>query len=135
MPKILVCEDDLLTQQLMQFKLRQQGFTVLAAADGGVALDLARSEKPDLIILDWMMPVRDGYEVLRQLKEHPDLKKIPVIMLTSRSKDCDIARTLEMGAADYMIKPFSPMELMARIKKVFATQKPDSDAGTSEPGK
>jgi len=117
--KILVAEDDALTAQLVSFKLKQQGFTVLSASDGETALALAQAEKPEVILLDCMMPVMDGFAVLRRIKESPELKATPVIMLTFRSKETDIINALELGAADYIVKPFSPAELMARIRKVL----------------
>ena len=119
MAKILVAEDDALTAQLVSFKLKQQGFTVLSASDGETALALAQAEKPEVILLDCMMPVMDGFAVLRRIKESPELKATPVIMLTFRSKETDIINALELGAADYIVKPFSPAELMARIRKVL----------------
>ena len=119
MAKILVAEDDALTAQLVSFKLKQQGFTVLSASDGETALALAQSERPEVILLDCMMPVMDGFAVLRRIKESPELKATPVIMLTFRSKETDIINALELGAADYIVKPFSPAELMARIRKVL----------------
>ena len=119
MAKILVAEDDALTAQLVSFKLKQQGFTVLSASDGETALALALAERPEVILLDCMMPVMDGFAVLRRIKESPELKTTPVIMLTFRSKETDIINALELGAADYIVKPFSPAELMARIRKVL----------------
>ena len=119
MAKILVAEDDALTAQLVSFKLKQQGFTVLSASDGETALALALAERPEVILLDCMMPVMDGFAVLRRIKESPELKATPVIMLTFRSKETDIINALELGAADYIVKPFSPAELMARIRKVL----------------
>jgi len=117
--KILVAEDDALTAQLVSFKLKQQGFAVLSASDGETALALAQSERPEVILLDCMMPVMDGFAVLRRIKESPELKAAPVIRLTFRSKETDIINALELGAADYIVKPFSPAELMARIRKVL----------------
>lgn len=119
MAKILIAEDDALTSQLVSFKLKQHGFIVLSAPDGETALALAQSEKPSVILLDCMMPVMDGFAVLRRIKESPDLKAIPVIMLTFRSKETDVINALELGAADYVLKPFSPAELLARIRKVL----------------
>ena len=119
MPKILVAEDEELLVELLEFKLRQAGFETVSAADGEAALNLAWKERPDLILMDGMMPVFDGFEVLRHLKSTPDLKHIPVIMLTARRTDADIAAGLDQGAADYIVKPFSPVELLARVKKAL----------------
>ena len=119
MIKILVAEDEPQTAQLIEFKLKQQGFVVVLATDGEAAMKLIPTEMPSLIILDAMMPVMDGFEVLRRLKETPELKNIPVIMLTAKSRDRDIVSGLELGAADYIVKPFSPAELVARVRKVL----------------
>ena len=117
--KVLVAEDDPITQQLLVFKLEQMGCTVFRAGDGETALALAEKERPALILLDCLMPVMDGFGVLRRLKESADLKNIPVVMLTVKAKDQDIVTGLDLGAADYMIKPFSPAELMARVRKIL----------------
>ena len=119
MPKILVAEDEELLVELLEFKLRQAGFETVSAADGEAALALAWKERPDLILMDGMMPVFGGFEVLRHLKSTPDLKHIPVIMLTARRTDADISAGLDQGAADYIVKPFSPVELLARVKKAL----------------
>lgn len=120
--KILVAEDDAVTRQLLEFKLKQLGCAVVSARDGEEAMKLAQVEKPVLIILDCLMPVIDGFEVLRRLKESPELRKIPVLMLTVKAKDNDIVTCLELGAEDYMTKPFSPAELVARVRKILRLQ-------------
>ncbi len=117
--KILVAEDEPLTLQLVEFKLKQQGFQVLSAQDGEAAFNLAQSQHPDLIVLDGMMPIMDGFQVLRKLKETATLKDIPVVMLTTRGRDRDIEAGLDLGASDYIVKPFSPNELIARVKKLL----------------
>ena len=119
MPTILLAEDEPQTAQLIEFKLKQVGFTVVHAPDGEKALALVGTVKPVLIILDGLMPVYDGFEVLRRLKEDPHTRHIPVIMLTARARDKDVVTGLELGAADYMVKPFSPSELVARVRKVL----------------
>lgn len=119
MTKILVAEDDPMTLQLINFKLKQSGFSVVMAKDGEAALSLVRTEKPDLVILDGMMPLLDGFEVLHRLKESPELKQIPVVMLTARTQNADMQRGLNLGAADYVIKPFSPTELLNRVRKIL----------------
>ena len=119
MPTILLAEDEPQTAQLIEFKLKQVGFTVVHAPDGEKALALVGTVKPALIILDGLMPVYDGFEVLRRLKEDPHTRHIPVIMLTARARDKDVVTGLELGAADYMVKPFSPSELVARVRKVL----------------
>ncbi len=117
--KVLVAEDDVIIAHLVEFKLQQQGYVVLSARNGETALDLAKSEHPTLIILDVMMPIINGFQVLEGVKRTPELKDIPVILLTANGRDADIERGLEMGAADYIVKPFSPNELMARVKKAL----------------
>lgn len=119
MAKLLIADDEELLVELLEFQLQQAGFETVSAPDGEVALDLAWKEKPDLIILDCMMPVFDGFEVLRHLKSTPELRHIPVVMLTARRTDADISSGLEQGAADYVVKPFSPVELLARVKKAL----------------
>ena len=119
MHKVLVVEDEQLIVEFVDFLLRQEGFYPVTATDGDVVLPLARQERPDIILLDLLLPTVDGFEVLRQLKEAPDLKDIPVIIFTARNRDADLALAFKMGAADYVAKPFSPTELMARIQKTL----------------
>ena len=116
---ILLAEDEPQTAQLIEFKLKQAGFKVVHANDGEKALALVGPTQPSLVLLDGLMPVMDGFEVLRRLKEDSRTRHIPVIMLTARARDKDIVTGLELGAADYMIKPFSPSELVARVRKVL----------------
>jgi DNA-binding response OmpR family regulator len=119
MAKILIADDEDLLVELLEFQLQQLGFEIVTATNGEEALSLTWKERPSLIILDCMMPVFNGFEVLRHLKSTPDLKHIPVIMLSARQTDYDIASGLDHGAADYVIKPFSPVELLARVKKAL----------------
>ena len=124
---ILVADDDPLIIRLLEHRLRHRGYDVISAPDGETALDLAIREKPDLILLDGMMPGLDGFEVLRRLKENPETMQIPVVMLTARNQEGDIVDGLTSGAADYMVKPFIPEELIARIQRIVGD-------GTQEPG-
>ncbi len=124
---ILVADDDPLIIRLLEHRLRHRGYDVISAPDGETALDLAIREKPDLILLDGMMPGLDGFEVLRRLKENPETIQIPVVMLTARNQEGDIVDGLTSGAADYMVKPFIPEELIARIQRIVGD-------GTQEPG-
>jgi len=94
---------------------------VISAADGAQALRLATEHKPDLIVLDAMMPEMDGFEVLRKLKELPETEDIPVIMLTARKQERDVVTGLSLGARDYLVKPFMPAELLMRIQKILET--------------
>mgnify|MGYP000380306110 CR=1 FL=1 len=115
--KILVADDDRLLRGLLEHKLAVAGFEVDIAEDGGAALELARTMKYDLMVLDAMMPVMDGFEVLRRLKNDPDTASLPVVMLTARRGEHDVLDALEGGAAEYLTKPFIPDELVLRIRK------------------
>ena len=117
MPRILIADDDMMIVRLLEHKLKQSGYEVLSVEDGAVALETAIAETPDLIVLDGMMPGLDGMEVLRRLKETDNTKDIPVIMLTARAQETDIVDGLSLGADDYLVKPFIPDELLARIKR------------------
>lgn len=119
--RILVCDDDPLLADLVEYRLAGRGYEVLVARDGGEALALLREVRPDAIVLDAMMPVIDGYEVLRRVRENPDLATVPIIMLTARKQERDIVEALELGANDYMIKPFIPEELVVRLGRLLET--------------
>lgn len=119
--KILVCDDDEMLVELLRYRLGGRGFEVLTARNGGEGLELARAERPDAIVLDAMMPVMDGYQVLRQLRADADLADIPVIMLTARRQEQDIVGALELGANDYLVKPFIPEELITRMTRLIGT--------------
>jgi len=99
--------------------LKKEGYSVLLAVDGLEALDKVALERPDLIILDLMLPRMDGYEVLKRLKGDPRTADIPVIVLTARGEKEDRARSLELGAASFMAKPFSPRQLVAEVKRAL----------------
>lgn len=117
MAKIVLVEDEAQIARIVQIKLTNKGHEVLPAADGGAGLTLIRQEQPDLILLDVMMPVMDGYSVLGALRADPELAKIPVIMLSAKGQERDILQGLQGGAVDYVVKPFSPSELLARIER------------------
>jgi DNA-binding response OmpR family regulator len=117
--RILVIEDEPDIREIMEYNLVREGFRVGTAADGHEGLQRARTEFPDLILLDLMLPRVDGIEVCRQLKGDPDLRAIPVIMVTAKSEGNDVVAGLEAGADDYIVKPFNTKELMARIKAVI----------------
>ncbi len=120
--KILVADDDDLLRTLMEHKLTAAGHVVVTAADGAAALVLAERERPDVIVLDAMMPERDGFEVLRELKQDTALRATPVVMLTSRKAESDIVGALKSGAAEYITKPFMPEELLTRIDRLLAAK-------------
>ena len=119
-PKILVCDDDELLMELLQFRLEAKGFEVLVARDGREALQLIQTDVPDAVVLDGMMPGIDGFEVLRRLRENAVTKGIPVIMLTARKGERDIVEALQLGASDYLSKPFIPDELTARLMRLLS---------------
>jgi len=118
----LVAEDEPYILKALDFRLKNLGHEIIAAVDGGEALEIATKEKPDLVLLDIMMPVMDGFQVLRKLKSQKKTKNIPVIMLTAKSQEKDIVTGLEDGAADYITKPFSFAELIARVNRTLASR-------------
>ena len=114
--KILVVEDDKDLISLIKFNLKSEGFNVLLSPNGEDGLFTAKEEKPDLILLDWMLPILSGIEVLQRLKNNKDTKSIPVSLITAKGEENDKIRGLNSGADDYIVKPFSTKELIARIK-------------------
>ncbi|NLJ73272.1 MAG: response regulator transcription factor [Syntrophomonadaceae bacterium] len=114
--RILVVDDETYIVELVKFNLEKEGFKVLVAYDGHTAIEIVQEEYPDLIILDIMLPYMDGLEVCRTLKQSKEFQKIPIIMLTAKGDEFDTVLGLEMGADDYIKKPFSPRELVARTK-------------------
>ena len=121
--RILICDDDPLLVDLLDYRLTSRGYDVVIARDGGEALARLQESAPDAIVLDAMMPVADGFEVLRRIREDEALAGIPVIMLTARKQERDIIEALELGASDYIVKPFIPEELVARLGRVLETSK------------
>jgi len=117
--KILIVDDEKDIVKMLNYTLKKEGFRTVDASDGEDALDLAFKEHPDLIILDLMLPGVDGLEVCRQLKKEPKTAVTPIIMLTAKTQETDKVVGLELGADDYVSKPFSPKELIARIKAVL----------------
>ncbi len=113
--KILVVDDEVYLLQILDFSLGAEGYEVVTAEDGEQALLKAKSEQPDLIVLDIMMPKVDGYEACRKLKQDPAMKDVPVILLTAKGRDIDRKLGLEVGADDYITKPFSPNKLLEKI--------------------
>ncbi|MCK4549979.1 MAG: response regulator [Candidatus Krumholzibacteria bacterium] len=117
--KILVVDDEVNITQILEFSIGAEGYEVITAANGEEAIDKARREQPDLIILDVMMPKIDGYEACRILKANPLTKGIPVVLLTAKGRDIDKRLGYEVGATDYIIKPFSPNKLVDRIHQLL----------------
>jgi len=116
---ILIIEDEKNIQELVRYNLEQEGYAVLVAGQGDVGLGLAIKKKPDLVILDLMLPELDGTEICKTLKQNNETAHIAIIMLTAKSEEIDKVLGLELGADDYMTKPFSPRELVARVKAVL----------------
>jgi DNA-binding response OmpR family regulator len=119
MKKVLVIDDHFHTHRLIQGPLGGQGWQVQSATDGEQGLSAAQAEKPDVIVLDVTMPRMDGLEVLRELKASDDTRAIPVVMLTARGEDADVAQAVREGADHYMQKPFHPAELCALLKRIL----------------
>jgi len=117
--KILIVDDEKDIVKMLDYNLKKEGFRIISANDGEDALDLAVREHPDLIILDLMLPGMDGLEVCKALKKESKTAKIPIIMLTAKAQEADKIVGLELGADDYVTKPFSPRELIARVKAVL----------------
>ena len=117
--KILVVDDEPEAVELVEFNLKQAGYDVITALDGAEALTKARNKTPDLIVLDLMLPEMSGLEVCQTLRRDPATARIPIIMLTARAAEIDRVLGLELGADDYLTKPFSPRELVLRVKKIL----------------
>ena len=115
-PKILVVEDEPSQREVLAYNLKAEGFLVISADNGEDALFLVEEEEPDLILLDWMMPNLSGIEVCRRLKSRDKTRAIPIIMVSARSEEMDKVRGLEIGADDYLVKPYSVIELIARLR-------------------
>lgn len=122
--KILVIEDEEPIAQLLAYNLEKEGFTVRVAGDGEEALVAFEEERPDLVLIDWMLPNVSGIEICRQLRARPATRDLPVIMLTARGEEEDRVRGLDVGADDYVTKPFSMSELVARMRAVLRRSAP-----------
>jgi DNA-binding response OmpR family regulator len=118
-PVVLAADDDEDILELVAFRLERSGYTVLRATDGEEALRLALEAKPDLAVLDVMMPKLDGYELTRRLRAEDATSRMPIILLTARSQDADVQAGFDAGADDYLRKPFSPQELRARVQAIL----------------
>ncbi len=123
-PTVLVVEDEPAQREVLAYNLEAEGFRAAQAGTGDEALLLTDEQAPDLIVLDWMLPGVSGIEVCRQLKSQAETRSIPVIMLSARSEEVDRVRGLETGADDYVIKPYSVVELMARVRAQLRRTRP-----------
>jgi len=129
-PQVLLVEDEPAQREVLAYNLEAEGFAVRRAENGEEALLLISEAAPDLIILDWMMPLMSGIEVCRQLKTRPDTRSIPIIMLSARSEEVDTVRGLDTGADDYVIKPYNIRELMARVRTQLRRARPAAAGAT-----
>ena len=117
---ILIADDEPLLTEMLEFRLQAKGYATAVAADGREALEKFATERPSAVVLDAMMPVYDGMEVLRRIRMDEEHGDVPVIMLSARRSEEDIVRALEAGASDYIVKPFLPEELMVRLQRFLA---------------
>jgi two-component system phosphate regulon response regulator PhoB len=129
-PHILAVDDEEDLLELVRYNLSREGYQVTCLATGDGAVQAVRAQKPDLVVLDLLLPGMDGLEICRQIKQDPSLRHTPVLLLTAKSEDVDVVAGLELGADDYMTKPFSPRVLLARIRAVLR-RRPTS-AGETE---
>lgn len=134
MKKIYIIEDDEEIRGLLEFNLKKQGYEVASAPDGREALSMLPAEKPDLILLDIMLPEVDGYDVCRTIRSWDEFKKIPIIMLTAKGDELDVVLGLELGADDYVIKPFSVRELLSRVKAHLRRNEKSSSPDVQQAG-
>jgi two-component system phosphate regulon response regulator PhoB len=123
-PYVLVVEDEDALATLLQYNLEKEGYAVSVAGDGEEALLLVDERQPDLVVLDWMLPKVSGIEVCRRLRSRPETRNVPIIILTARGEETDRIRGLDTGADDYVVKPFSMIELTARIRAVLRRIRP-----------
>ena len=119
MARILVADDDVDIRELVEFKLSTLGHEIVAVADGAAAVEVCRAQRPDLAVLDVMMPGVSGLEAIRVIRADPGLADLPVILLTARAQDSDVETGFDSGADDYITKPFSPRELAARVEALL----------------
>ena len=127
-PTVLVVEDEQDILDLVEYNLAEEGFKVIRAEDGLTALEKVQRERPDAVVLDLMLPGLDGKEVCRRIRQDEDTRHIPVIMLTARADEIDRIVGLELGADDYLTKPFSPRELVLRVKALMRRTRPEPEA-------
>lgn len=134
MAKILIVEDEAALVDLLRYNLEAAGFQVVAADDGEEGYKLAVAERPDVILLDWMLPVASGVVVCKKIRETDTIRSTPIILITARAEESDKIEGLDSGADDYVTKPFSPSELIARIKALLRRTKPSAHGQMVEVG-
>ena len=133
-PLVLVIEDEKEIRDLVRYNLERAGYRVVAVADGDQGLERLFAARPDLLVLDLMLPGRNGLEILREVRGEPTTRELPVIVLTARSTEMDKLLGFEHGADDYLTKPFSPRELTARVEALLRRSRPDRAEGSIEIG-
>jgi two-component system phosphate regulon response regulator PhoB len=129
-PMVLIVEDEAPLVTLLRYNLEKEGFAVCSAGDGEEALLQISENKPDAVLLDWMLPLVSGLEVCRQIRRAPQSRSLPIILLTARGEEADRVRGLDSGADDYIVKPFSPSELVARLRAVIRRAQPSAGEET-----
>ena len=120
MARILVADDDVDIRELVEFKLATLGHDIVAVSDGAAAIDACQQQRPDLAVLDVMMPGMSGLDAVRVIRDDPELTDLPVILLTARAQESDVETGFDSGADDYITKPFSPRELASRVTALLA---------------
>jgi len=125
-PLVLIVEDEAPLVTMLRYNLEREGFQVCEAADGEEALVQIAERRPDLVLLDWMLPLVSGIEVCRRIRRASETRSLPVVILTARGEEADRVRGLDSGADDYVVKPFSPSELVARLRAVMRRAQPDT---------
>jgi two-component system phosphate regulon response regulator PhoB len=123
-PRVLIVEDEDAQAEVLRYNFNRGGFEAFVAGDGDDAIIAAEEQQPDLILLDWMLPGKSGIAVCQELRRRPETRALPIIMLTARGEEADRIRGLESGADDYVVKPFSPSELVARVRAVLRRTRP-----------
>lgn len=117
---VILAEDDRTIARLIIFKLEKEGFKIIHFLNGESVVDTVSKILPDIVILDVMMPIQDGISILKEIKTNPKIKHIPVVILSAKGQEKDIIKGMEIGASDYISKPFSPSELIVRIKRILS---------------
>lgn len=122
--KVLIIEDEVAIVTMLRYNLEKEGFKVFSTGDGDEAVGMVKTHHPDVIVLDWMLPGKSGIDICAELRRQEETKTVPIIMLSARGEEGDRIRGLDVGADDYMVKPFSPSELIARIRAVLRRLRP-----------
>ena len=130
--KILVVDDERHIVRLVEVNLARAGYDVVVAYDGVEALEVFQKQKPDMVVLDVMMPRMDGFEVLKKLQADPDSRDVPVIMLTAKAQDADIFRGWSSGVSSYLTKPFNPRELLTFVERIFQSMEDGGPRGPDD---